>query len=357
MTNTNLPEDPNGPIGPLNSRDLINSRDLSQESFVRPVEPDSSAEICPAVSESVGEPVINLDLSALRFDPNTARSVNNTHVLDEDEVLSIAAGAAVLDFDETMVLGTAEHVHDGPSGRFALALMQSLNDKGFYDFELNQWNDLFRSFTGRAQIDVCRGICNKAKELYGVSLDPEHLSSLSDRHIDLSFLTFMQSCVVDDAVKVLMKTAVSSGLSVAVCSSSSEEFVGRAIEHFGLRVFVRHLRGGAPKKEDTDLYNGNPVKECCSAMGITPEKVVMFGDSVADYASAALAGVNVVVLRIAASEEDEFQEAVTRVRRQIQNAEKNHPGLRNTELYFTRNFSQVRIELGSECDWKVFTNH
>lgn len=78
-------------------------------------------------------------------------------VLRPDQIVTVAADAWITDIDDTVLLGSGEHVHDGPSGRFSGGLRQALRECGVAvdDFEWpGIWEAQFSSFAGLRESQV-----------------------------------------------------------------------------------------------------------------------------------------------------------------------------------------------------------
>jgi phosphoglycolate phosphatase-like HAD superfamily hydrolase len=281
-----------------------------------------------------------------------------TVVLQPNQIVRIFSNYAVFDVDETQIEGTGEHVHDGPSGRFALALSQILAAREGATipptqsrFDATTWQ-LYRACTGRSEPEVCKAMVDIANVAF--FSDRRHLFITANELMDAShkvladgWQSFITKIKPIPGVHDLLLKFRGNSVKLGICSASSEKFVLRAmadlglLDHFDTNATVT----GATKKITDGCFDGSPVERTIQALGGQPSQAVMLGDSLSDYAAAALAGVPLIILRPV---KDEGASTLTSLLQQVRawQSGQGETVLKSgtkPNLVVVREFSQVEI--------------
>ena len=256
-----------------------------------------------------GEPSLGDNARLLQYIPPPQGVV----VLAPNQRVQLFAGFGIFDVDETQIEGTGEHVHDGSAGRFALGLSQLLAQREGItipptqsSFDDVSWQP-YRACTGRAELEVCKGMVAIANVKFlshqpDLHISPVELMTASHRVLDDGWQSFIAKIRPIPGVHQLLLDFQRHNIKLGICSASSEKFVVRAMSDLALYHHFDHAVTGATKKVQDGQFDGSPVAEAVAALGGTPQRSVMFGDSLSDYAAAALAGVPIIILRLPKSE-------------------------------------------------------
>ena len=282
----------------------------------------------------------------------------------------------VSDHDETISIGTGEHVHDGHVARFAQGLSLALlehNEATSTPFlktaHLSRFvvtNSIFcadewlpyKSQSGKSEDRVLRGMLEVAFERF--SLDRFDFEDLLERFTHHSaavlkhgFQDFMKNVSLDQGLASAFEKANKEGVPIAVCSASQEHVVIETLKHFDLVAkdgsvscdVVEVVIGNAVKKVDAHTFCGAAIAQACEELDVEPARAVMFGDSIGDVAAAARAGIGTIFVCVREShnlpglrkEIDSFQ------RQDRYNKELVGRGEPIT-VYLLNGFDQVEIE-------------
>lgn len=269
-------------------------------------------------------------------------------VLHPNQRIEIEAQGVIFDVDETILEGTGEHVHDGPQARFAKAIAELLRAQG-KDFDLGLWDKNYRPHTGLAETAVCDRLALQVLTDYEVVISPRDLQDLSNRLVDERFLEFMERVSLVENVHGLIDRISDADLRLAVCTASSQRFIGRALEHFGLfSKFAAHVFE-ATKRIGESLFSEVPVRDACRRLNLAPQTCVMIGDSISDFGAAASGDtpLELVVLRLPAAGRDQ---ALRKFQEQRDNAlAKNGDALSRTVVVVVNDYDQVRISYSPQA--------
>jgi phosphoglycolate phosphatase-like HAD superfamily hydrolase len=236
-------------------------------------------------------------------------------LLKHDERLVVSVRGAIVDVDDTQVEGSGEEIHNGIRGRFAQALEHMLLDGcgKRIKFTKKTW-DPFKACTGKAEVIVCNEIAAIAEQKFDVPIDPHQLQKLAKNVLFAHKDSFFSRVSVVPGIKSLLDSLRHGGVRAAVCSASGEDFVREALQHFDLLQYFETLICSADKKIFDTVFSARSVLKACSAIQTAPSQLCMIGDSLSDYASASLAGIPLVILRLPpsykASERAKFFEDV-----------------------------------------------
>jgi phosphoglycolate phosphatase-like HAD superfamily hydrolase len=268
--------------------------------------PDTSGHPIPGAPDAV-EAALALNAERLRGVPPPVGTV----VLKPDQIVRIFSDYAVFDVDETQIEGTGEHVHDGPAGRFALALSQLLAAREGMtipptqsSFDSVTWQP-YRACTGRSEPEVCKGMVDIANvaffaERRELFISAEELMDASHKVLNDGWQNFVTKIRAIEGVNELLLKFRGAGVKLGICSASSEKFVIPAMSYLGLLTHFEEgaTVTGATKKIEDGRFDGSDVAASIHSLGGLPWRSVMLGDSLSDYAAAALAGVPVIILRL-----------------------------------------------------------
>lgn len=249
------------------------------------------------------------------------KSCIDIRFIPEGGTVVIDCAIAVTDNDDTFLLHTGEHIHDGHRARFALALSDLLvayhNSTGgsllkqehleAYErtgsiFDAEGW-DQYRQKTGKSEDAVLEGILQLALERFDLMHHRDHITtdlyrSAVGKVLTEKFDSFMEHVETDEGLKSLFEEMNKQGVPVGVCSASSSQFVRAAIRLAAVDHLVNHYVCSAVKKKSCGEYLGDDLKRTCEALGGKPREAVMFGDTMNDIGAAVLAGVPVIIIRV-----------------------------------------------------------
>jgi phosphoglycolate phosphatase-like HAD superfamily hydrolase len=241
--------------------------------------------------------------------------------IPQGRTVIIDCAIAVTDNDDTLLLHTGEHIHDGHRARFALALsdllvahhystggsfltsdhLEAYQQTGSI-FDAEGW-DHYRQKTGKSEDTVLEGILQLALQRFDLTHHPEHMTTDHYRDavskvLEVNFDSFMKRVETDEGLKSLFEEMQRQGVPVGVCSASSDKFVRAALQLAGVDHLVNHYVCSAVKKKSCGEYLGDDLKKTCEALGGKPREAVMFGDTMNDIGAAVLAGVPVIIIRV-----------------------------------------------------------
>ena len=216
-------------------------------------------------------------------------------ILQFGETLKLHAPAVIFDIDDTLIKGSGEHLHDGPNGRFARALVMLLEAYG-RKFNLADWPN-YRALTGKTESLVCQDICRLASREYGGNLDPVVYRSLARQIVLDDPESFTASLRPVDGVKALLNNLKAAGSSLVTCSCGDHLVMNAVMRQFKLKHLFEWVRGSADKRTSTG-FSGATVAEVAHYMKRACRSCVMVGDSMSDVGAATRAGLPLVVVRL-----------------------------------------------------------
>jgi beta-phosphoglucomutase-like phosphatase (HAD superfamily) len=253
-----------------------------------------------------------------------ARSVGTQSCVDfriisRQSQIVIRCNGVITDNDDTVLLHTGEHIHDGHLARFARGLSQILveiHNSGQHSFlELGHleiyaetrsiftpetWNP-YREKTGKSEDTVLRGILELAHERFAHSdkpIDVDHYRTVVNGILDRDFDSFMRHVQTDPHLLSLFQSINAVGIPVAGCSASSAVFGERALASKNIRHLFHSFIWGAVKKSHSGDYSGDDIRKACEAIRVKPNEAVMFGDTMNDIGAAKLAGIPLTIIRL-----------------------------------------------------------
>lgn len=206
---------------------------------------------------------------------------------------------AIVDVDDTQIDGSGEEIHNGINGRFAQALRQMLLARcgKVIKFTDRTWAP-FKACTGKAEVIVCNEMAAIAEEKFNQPIDPHQLQKLAKEIILTHKEELFSRVKVVSGITPLLEELKHASARIAVCSASGEEFVRAVLQHFDLLKYFDALVCSADKKIFDTVYSARSILKACAAVHTAPSQLCMIGDSLSDYASASLAGIPLVILRL-----------------------------------------------------------
>lgn len=272
--------------------------------------PPTASEMVAASAQPISVPLI----SSAAF-PAVAETTDRVDLSQQCIVVAptdlalLRLETGVFDFDETQVIGSGDHLHDGERARFAVALTQLLWGQAGFDqndisnaftsgscFTREEWAP-YRACGGRAEIEVCSAMVELAFQQFHVRIEAEALMQRAQAVVLQNWDRFVEGISLPDGLKDLLNNLKIAGARLGTCSASSEPVVDCAQTHFELQAYFDHRVTSAAKKLPCGSFSGEPVRHTLELLSAAPSSAVMFGDSLADAASAIMAGVKLVVLR------------------------------------------------------------
>jgi len=231
----------------------------------------------------------------------------------------IRCNGVITDNDDTVLLHTGEHIHDGHLARFARGLSQILveihnnEQRSFLEpehlriyaetgsiFTPETWNP-YRERTGKSEDTVLCGILELAHERLAHSdkpIDVGHYRRAVNEILDRDFDSFMRHVQTDPHLLSLFQSIDAAGIQVAGCSASSAVFGERALASKNIRHLFHSFIWGAVKKSHSGDYSGDDIRKACEAISVKPNEAVMFGDTMNDIGAAKLAGIPLTIIRL-----------------------------------------------------------
>ena len=292
------------------------------------------------------------------------------------EKVRVRTDGIVSDHDETISIGTGEHVHDGHVARFAQGLSLALlehnevaNDPFLKTEHLsrfvmtnsifcpNEWLP-FKGQSGKSEDQVLRGMLTVSFERF--KLDQFDFEALLDRvthHAGTvlrhGFQDFMKNVTLDQGLARTLERANKEGIPIAVCSASQEHLVIETLRHFELMSkdgsmsvdIVDVVIGNAVKKVDANTFCGAAIAKACQELSVAPARTIMFGDSIGDVAAAARAGIGSIFVCV---REPHMLQGIRKEIESFQRQERYNKELMGKgepiTVYLVNSFSQVEVE-------------
>ena len=241
--------------------------------------------------------------------------------IKKEHPVVIDCNLAVTDNDDTLLLHTGEHIHDGHKARFALGLsdllvryhlesgnpfLNSEHLKIYEDtgsiFTRESW-DRYRQQTGKSEDAVINGILELALERFDLTnhrkhITKDHYQLAVSKVLEKKFAAFMQHVKTDQGLKKLFQEMVNQKVPLGVCSASSAAFVKNALKLAEVDHLVTAYVCSAVKKSGDGEYIGEDLRSTCERLGGRASQAVMFGDTMNDIGAAVLAGVPVIIIRV-----------------------------------------------------------
>ncbi|MDZ4786586.1 MAG: HAD family hydrolase [bacterium] len=204
-----------------------------------------------------------------------------------EELVIMGAKVAGFDFDETLVLGTGKHFHDGENARFAGGLERATRNLGI-SFDRTNWSN-YSQHAGLSEKDLIARLAIGIYKEHGVFICPRHIKNAVDAHADENFHELLGNVSVAGGALTALTGARSSGARVAVCTASSV-YIQKVLEYFDLYEHFDYCQYDAPKKNWNAQFSGGPIEKMCAYLGESVENSVFIGDGISDVASHKLAG-------------------------------------------------------------------
>lgn len=202
------------------------------------------------------------------------------HVLKPSEIAIIeGARGAVFDVDDTLLQGSGEIIHDGPTGRFRGGVNLALQELGLSPISADEWQEKHRSVSGADEAEVIR----QHALLAGV--DPARVAVLQQKWWKEHLPTLIEQINLLDGTEDLLAELDDIGIPRAVCSASSIDIVRPMLELTEIYHYFDVHVGSAGKRVGPKRYCHGPFQQTCREMGRDPRDVLMIGDSVADVAT------------------------------------------------------------------------
>ncbi len=297
------------------SRDSLASRTLKPMATREEVAVDDELQCSPAVRSRV-------------------TGLNVVHL--RTETLELSFRTAVVDNDETLVIGSGEHIHDGYKARFAVALSKYLAEVHEAHPELNVLNDQqiaslkligsifeatwvtdgFKQQTGKSEEAVIQSLLQVAHTRFvapnvarlGAGYNAPVAQKLCSNAFSVHLTEALDEClrmlptlerenlvVLDNSLIRTLSMVRAAGGKTVVCSASSDKFVKPALQYFNAAHHFDGFVCGATKKVSDNIYSGTDIGRAIAQVDGRPTTSVMFGDSISD-AAACLTGVEYTVL-------------------------------------------------------------
>jgi phosphoglycolate phosphatase-like HAD superfamily hydrolase len=201
-------------------------------------------------------------------------------ILHPDQTVCISgANALIFDVDETLLVGSGKHAHDGIGGRFHGGVNSARLEAGLPAIDDHTWETQYEILAGAKESVVIR----RMAALAGV--EPTRVEFHASRVLEERIHEMLARVPLATGARELLISAGEKGIARGILSASSELFVGQALKmhdvlhHFDARVC------SAEKKLDHGVFSGNPIQQICRELAVDPRDVVMIGDSTADYAT------------------------------------------------------------------------
>jgi len=218
-------------------------------------------------------------LTLLKTEANRA-APRGVCILHPHQIVSIeGAHGVIFDVDDTLIQGSGEVIHDGPSGRFRGGVNLALRELGKPEINPEVWEAEHRGISGSHENEVIR----LHAKLAGV--DPERLTALQRDWWKTNLPSLIGQTTLLEGLPELLQDLSTRGISRAVCSASSLDIVRAMLELKGVWHNIEFGLGWAGKRIGPGRYCGVPFEQTCRSLKLNPHDVVMVGDSIADMAT------------------------------------------------------------------------
>lgn len=290
-----------------------------------------------------------------------------------DLKVAITTKGLLVDADETLILRSGNFIHDGPVGRFAIAVTMALkeqaaanvpflnSDQARNQLRLTQnvtcFDDVtwapFRKLTGGPEAEVIEDIRKLAASRLNVHVSPERFNELIDLAVKTNFQAMVDAGVgADDDLRNRLISARSKGISNTLCTASGQSVIATALNHFGIgfpgngqsKLVFDQIICGAEKK----THNGFSEKGFSSAaklINLAPKECVAIGDGMPDIMGSFLAGCSTVVIRIPV--EKEMSKEWASIEERLETALRSHTlpiSDSPFKVYLVHSFDQLAID-------------
>jgi phosphoglycolate phosphatase-like HAD superfamily hydrolase len=155
-----------------------------------------------------------------------------------------------------------------------------------------------------------------------------------------------------EMIQELSAALAAQGVPRHLCTTTNEHIIRPLLDHYSLLEGVRHHEFGAVKKiKDPEapggqVFKGVEVERCLKVAGVSARSAVMFGDSIADWGTAAAAGVSTAVLRPAnflVEKHSGYEGAALELKKQVEQGIKDYPDLADTKVFIVAGFDNLRV--------------
>jgi len=309
----------------------------------------------PALPSGVSEGVPSAIFEVLRVAPP-----RGVCVLHPDQQVHISGAKGLcFDVDDTLLVGSGKHAHDGVGGRFHGGVSAARREAGLPPIDDKTWEEDFETLAGGKESQVILKMALRA------GVEPERVEFHTSRVLDERIHEMLARVPLATGALELLISARDQGLLRGILSASSERFVARALENHGVLHHFDARVCSAEKKIDQGVFSGNPFQQICRELGIDPRDVIMIGDSIADYATHRLgvksvaahapSGNNPVSIMIVQNHH-ENRGKLDGAMREVEKFHHSHDvGNDNGTLLVISSFTQVRVGPPSgELCWQVF---
>lgn len=270
----------------------------------------------------------------------------------------ISTSLAILDADETQLADTLEYFHDGIHGRFARAVRQCLEAEGvdISPEELNHdgfWTSVREELSGQTDDGWEKGLSKLVSAKFHASVTVEALQAAMKKVLSREQVEqFTQLAKPVDMIHEISAALAAQGVPRHLCTTTNEHIIRPLLDHYNLLEGVVHHEFGAAKKikdpsaPGGQVFKGVEVERCLKVADVSARSAVMFGDSIADWGTAAAAGVSTVVLRPAnflVEKHSGYEGAALELKKQVEQAIKDYPHMAETKVVIVEGFDNLRI--------------
>ena len=259
----------------------------------------------------------------------------------------------IWDFDDNL-FDSDPWVHSNPRpgiGRYATLIAEMTSNAGTVSpYNESHWDSFqFAACLGmETRYDLQRLIPAVNMAYSGLDLQcSDAYRLIADVHQRL--LVIWQNCVqpIPGAIEAVER-CWNIRRPMAIGSAGPGVVVMGLLEKHGMTDKFCAFVTDTPKKTP-DGYVGDAALEACKRMSVAPQSAIMIGDSVSDVMTAAHAGIEYVLIRVAGKDLAERDQRISRYvaefknQNQMANRELVGPGA--TKVIFMHHFKQARFEL------------
>jgi phosphoglycolate phosphatase-like HAD superfamily hydrolase len=155
-----------------------------------------------------------------------------------------------------------------------------------------------------------------------------------------------------EMIQELSAALTAQGVPRHLCTTTNEDIIKPLLDHYSLLEGVEHHEFGATKKiKDPEapggqVFKGVEVERCLRVAGVSARSAVLLGDSIADWGTAATAGVGTVILRPAnflVKKHSGYEGAALELKKQVERAIRDYPDLARTKVIIVAGFDNLRV--------------
>lgn len=298
------------------------------------------------------------EIDGRRYVIGLGEQLEGVQIVPLEHRVLISTSLAILDADETQLADTLEHFHDGIHGRFAQAVLRCLSAAGLEvsPEQLDRdgfWTNVRNELSGQTEDGWEKGLSELVPAQFKVSITVGALQSamrdvLSREQVE-QFTKLVKPVTM---IRELCAALTAQGVPRHLCTTTDEHIIRPLLDKYGLLEGVQHCEFGATKKiKDPEapggqVFKGEEVSRCLKVAGVSARSAVMFGDSIADWGTAAAAGVSTVVLRPAnflIKKHGGYEGAALELKKQVEQARKDYPNLTQTKVVIVAGFDNLRV--------------